>query len=242
MDKTTQSYGTNDAPADLDTPFAKAKAAWDQRLGLALSNNRLLRWVALCSVSLCGLLVIGLIYVSSYKQVEMFVVEVDADRAQAIGVELSGRSYTPDSSATGYFVAEAVKLARSRPTDKVVLAENWKRLYKFIRGDAKPRMNDYARQANGIREKDTARQVEVESVLQRSDDTYQVRWKEKTYKSGKLAGQDNWTGLFTVVHKPPKDKKAILDNPVGLYITNFEWGRDFATPVATLQNNKNVRG
>ena len=242
MDNNTPSYGTNQAPVELDTPFAKAKAAWDQRLGLALSNNRLLRWVALVSVSLCGLLAIGLIYVCSNKQVEMFVVEVDPEHAKEIGVELSGRTYTPTASATGYFVAETVKLARSRPTDKVVLAENWKRLYKFIRNDAKPRMDEYARQANGIGAKDTARQVEVVSVLQRSDNTFQVRWKEKTYKSGKFFSQENWTGLFTVAHKPPKDKKAILDNPVGLYITNFEWGRDFVSPVASNISNNNARG
>ncbi|QDU33257.1 VirB8 protein [Poriferisphaera corsica] len=232
MNKTTQSFGSNGLPVELDTPFAKAKAKWDERLGMALSNNRLLRLIAIGSTSLCGILAIGLIFVCSNKQVEMFVVEIDGNKAQTIGVELSGRRYTPTNSATGYFVAEAVKLSRSRPTDKVVLAENWKRLYKFIRGDAKPRMDEYAREANGMRAKDIAKQVEVESVLQRSDDSYQVRWKEKIYTSGKLTGQDNWTGLFTVVHQAPKDKKSILDNPVGLYITNFEWSRDFSNPMA----------
>ncbi len=64
-------------------------------------------------------------------------------------------------------------------------------------------------------------------MLQQGDDRYQVRWTETTYAAGRLQERADYTGLFGVTVEPPTDKRAILTNPLGLFVTDINWGRDF---------------
>ena len=91
-------------------------------------------------------------------------------------------------------------------------------------------MNEYARGDMGVASdgRRVAREVEIGTVLQEGPDAYQVRWTETTYAAGAVQELADYTGLFTVAQKPPTDKRAILTNPIGLFITDINWGRDFS--------------
>jgi type IV secretion system protein VirB5 len=96
-------------------------------------------------------------------------------------------------------------------------------------------MNEYATGDNGLKNVPgngaTARTVEISSILQKSSDTYQVRWVESTYSSGMLRSREQYTGLFQVKVMPPRDEADSFKNPIGVYITNFTWSREFSGPV-----------
>ena len=68
--------------------------------------------------------------------------------------------------------------------------------------------------------------VEVVSVLQRSPSSYQVEWKETTFDQGATTSTVNWTGLFTTKIQPPTNEAELRANPLGVYITAFQWSRD----------------
>ncbi len=66
---------------------------------------------------------------------------------------------------------------RSRPSDPVVLKENWEEAYHYLAGDAVTTMSEYGAHA-GLADpanQDVTMSVEIVSVLQRSDASYQVR-------------------------------------------------------------------
>ena len=233
----TNAYGIDRKQVPLDTGYANAAETWDRRMGLLSSNARRWRSAAVASMLTTALLGAGLVYAASRRQVELYVVEVDPAEARTIGVELGGRAYTPDANAKAYFVAKLVRDARSRVLDPVVQARRWREVYSFLAGPAERRMNEYAAADSGLTAdgRRAAREVEINSVLQRDaasgDDggaTYQVRWTERTYAGGALVEEADHTGEFTVAVEPPTDKRAILTNPLGLYVTDINWGRDFS--------------
>ena len=72
--------------------------------------------------------------------------------------------------------------------------------------------------------------MQVVNVLQRSADTYQVRWRETSYEHGTRAAATDWTGLFTVRLVPPRTARAVFENPLGVYVTGFTWSPEYAGP------------
>jgi hypothetical protein len=49
--------------------------------------------------------------------------------------------------------------------------------------------------------------VEISSILQKANDTYQVRWVETTYSNGMRRSREEYTGLFQVKLMPPRDER-----------------------------------
>jgi type IV secretion system protein VirB5 len=96
-------------------------------------------------------------------------------------------------------------------------------------------MNEYAASDTGMKtlpgEGATARTVEVSSILQKANDTFQVRWVEMTYSNGMRRSREEYTGLFQVKLIPPRDESDSFKNPIGVYITNFTWSREFSGAV-----------
>ena len=68
-------------------------------------------------------------------------------------------------------------------------------------------------------------------MLQKSEGTFQVRWVETTYSGGIRRSREDFTGLFQVKIMHPRDEADTFKNPIGVYITNFTWGREFTGPV-----------
>jgi type IV secretion system protein VirB5 len=135
----------------------------------------------------------------------------------------------------GYFVGEVVHLVRERPLDPVVMRQQWTKAYQFLAGQAVNAMNEYAASDAGMKnlpgEGATARTVEISSILQKANDTFQVRWVETTYSNGLRRSREEYTGLFQVKLMPPRDESDSFKNPIGVYITNFTWSREFSGTV-----------
>jgi type IV secretory pathway TrbF-like protein len=64
------------------------------------------------------------------------------------------------------------------------------------------------------------------SVLPRSARTYQVQWRETQFNAGTSGATEAWTGLFTTKVVPPKNEAELRANPLGIYITEFQWSRE----------------
>lgn len=241
--RTTTSYGHSGGAAH-ETPYTRAAKAWDDRIGSARVQARNWRYMAFATMAGMFLLGGGLVHVAGKKQVATYVVEVD--RFGMPGrITLASEPYRPDAAQVGYFVGELVRLVRERPLDPVVMRKQWTRAYQFIAGDAVNTMNQYAASDSGLDAigNRIARTVEISNVLQKSNDSYQVRWVETTYSNGMRRGQEAWTGLFQVTLQPPKTEEDSFRNPLGVYVTTFHWSREFAAlPPQASQQNAPARG
>jgi type IV secretion system protein TrbF len=232
---TTTSYGHRGTGDGNPNPYARAAAAWDERIGSARVQARNWRYIAFASIALALISTFGVVLIGVKKQVATYIVEVDK-LGMPGRISLASETFQPASAQVGYFVGEVVRLVRERPLDPVVMRQQWTKAYQFLAGPAVNGMNEYAAADSGLRnipgQGATARTVEIRNILQKSDGSYQVRWTETTYANGIRRSKDDFTGLFQVKLMPPRDEGDTFKNPIGVYITNFTWGREFAGPVS----------
>ena len=216
-------YGSS---APVETPYQRAGQEWDRRIGAPVIQARNWRLMAFAAWAVAAGAVGGLIYQDATKRVATYVVPVDR-YGQPGRVELAGAAYAPSSAEMGYFLADWVTKVRSKSIDPIVIRDNWTTAYRFVIGGGVGQLNDYAKAhdpfANAGQE---AISVEVVSVLARSPSTYQVQWRETAYDQGATTQVANYTGLFTTKIQPPRNEAELRANPLGVYITAFQWSRD----------------
>ena len=226
------SYGKGTEPPA--NPYVHAAAVWDERIGSARVQARNWRYIAFASMFLAILATSGAMFLAVKKQVAAYVVEIDKVGMPG-RISLMSEIYKPQPAQIGFFVGEVVRLVRERPLDPVVMRQQWTRAYQFLAGHAVNSMNDYAASDPGLKglpgQGAVARTVEIGSVLQKSDGSFQVRWVETSYSSGTRRSQEEFTGLFQIKLIPPRDEADTFKNPLGVYITSFTWGREFTGPV-----------
>ena len=237
--KSTTAYGNahNDVPPE--TAYDRAKREWDSRIGTARAQAFHWRIMAFTSLVVMLGLSIGLVYVAAKKDVKTFVVELD--RLGRPGrITLLDDRYQPTSAQIGHFVGQTVRLVRERPLDPVVIRNNWLTAYAFLADAAINTMNEYASADESILEAATSRQtrtVAISNILQKSADSFQVRWVETDYAGGIPQPATQYSGLFHVQIRPPTSEDDVFRNPLGVYIDAFSWSKEFTGPVATDQNS-----
>ncbi len=217
------SYGGSAPP---NSPYARAAQEWDDRIGSSRVQAKNWRLMAFGSLGLAAISTIAFIVSESTTHIATYVVPVN-EYGKPGRIALAGDTYQPTNAETAYFLADWVGLVRSKSTDGVVIRQNWTRAYNFISAQAEQTLNSYAKEndpfANVGQE---ARTVEVQAVLPRTKDTYQVTWRETVFTGGQPMPPVRWTGLFTVRIQPPKTEQQLRANPLGIYITSFQWSRE----------------
>ena len=108
-----------------------------------------------------------------------------------------------------------------------MIRDNWTGAYHFVSGPAIGQLNAFAKANDPFANAGTqAVNVEIVSVLPRSAHTYQVQWRETQFNAGASGATEAWTGLFTTKVVAPKNEAELRANPLGIYITEFQWSRE----------------
>ena len=68
--------------------------------------------------------------------------------------------------------------------------------------------------------------MEITSVVRGSDDSFTVRWAEKTFVNGSLAKTERYTGILSIVIQRPRTVQILRKNPLGIYVHGLNWSRD----------------
>lgn len=219
-------YGETPKP---ETPYARAQAVWDERMGSARAQAANWRLAAFGALGVSCLSVGGLIWQSSRSIVTPYVVEIDeTGAARAVGPAIE--TYTPSDAQIAHSLAEFIRDVRSVSIDPVVVRENWLRAYDYATDRGAMALNDYARDNDPF--KDVGRRsvtVDVASVVRATDESFEIRWSEKTYASGQFEKQERFTAHLTVVMSPPRTAEALHKNPLGLYVHGVNWSKDLST-------------
>jgi type IV secretion system protein VirB5 len=236
--KSTTTYGNARNDAAPETAYDRARREWDLRIGTARVQAFHWRVMAFTSLLVMLGLSIGLVYVAAEKDVKTFVVEFD--RLGRPGrITLLDDRYQPTAAQIGHFVGQTVRLVRERPLDPVVIRNNWLTAYAFLADAAINTMNEYASADESILDAPTSRLtriVAVSNILQKSADSFQVRWVETDYVGGFPQPPTQYSGLFHVQIRPPTSEDDVFRNPLGVYIDAFSWSKEFTGPVAAAPN------
>jgi type IV secretion system protein VirB5 len=225
--RAVQRYGRTDEPA---TPYQRAGQLWDERIGSARAQARNWRLMAFGGLVLTLGLSSGLVWQSMQSRVVPYVVEVD-NLGQVQAVSPAATEYRPTDPQIAWFLARFITDVRGRSLDPVLMRENWLQAYDFATKRGAIFLSEYARSSNpfaGAGDKTVS--VQVTSVVRASATSFQVKWSERAYERGSLAGTSRWTAIVTVLLKPPRDAETLRKNPLGLYVDAIDWSRELDTP------------
>lgn len=208
------------------TPYQKASQAWDERLGSARVQARNWRLMAFGCLLLAAAIAGGLIWRAGQSSVTPYVVEVsDAGQVRAVGE--AAEAYKPVDAQIAFHLMRFITDVRSLSIDPIVVRQNWLDAYAYTTDRGATALNTYA-QANdpfaSVGQKSVA--VEISSVVRASDKSFQLRWVERTYVNGGLAGTERWTAILTIMLQPPRNVDQLRRNPLGIYVDALNWNRE----------------
>lgn len=219
---------------DPTNPCDYGRAVWDDIHGSAEVQNYNLRKITICLAIAVVMLTGGLIFQSLKSTIEPYIIEVDTTTGAVknAGI-LSDVKYTPQDIEVEHFIGEFIVNTRSMPLDSVVYKKNWVTAYSFLTKSAGAKMTAQVKTDKMVDDfgKKTV-QVSIISILpiDGSNSSYQARWTEEVFMVN--SGEKKMvpmSGTFTVTRLETKDKKALLVNPLGLYLTDFNWIQDTTT-------------
>jgi type IV secretion system protein VirB5 len=220
--RTLQRYGRTPEP---ETPFQRAGQLWDQRIGSARAQAHSWRLIAFGGLALSAVMSGGVLWQASQSKVTPYVVEVDK-LGEARAISKAERDYHPTDPQIAWYLARFIEDIRSKSLDPVLMRHNWLEAYDFVTQRGATFLNDYARTDNPFADIGSRTiSVQVTSVVRASDRSFQLEWTETAYDRGSIAGTSNWTGILTIVTKPPSSADDLRKNPLGIYIDAIDWSR-----------------
>lgn len=208
-----------------------ARRGWNDLLENERSHTRRWRVAALGATATTLALSIGLTIAGNRPAPAPLVVRVDTDGSAAVVSRAGANSFAPGTSEYRFFLANWIKLVRAVPMDPVVIKSNWNSAYAYMTPKAANKLNAWAREPGSPLSNvgGSTTQVQIESVLPVSENSYQARWQETSFTdAGAVKDIATWTCTFTVRVLPPIDDAAAYRNPLGLFIDDFNWNRDLA--------------
>lgn len=207
---------------DPETPYARARQEWDNRIGDARVQAQNWRIVAIFSLFIAAVLLIALLLSLSLHQTKVFVAEVSKE-GRVVNVAPLEIAYHPTTAQEEYFIGNFIKLVREIPLDPVVAKKNWLTAYRFLTARGSEKLNIYLRQNNPAESlgKQTTT-VAITDINPVSNSTYAVEWTENNVDlNGQSLEQKKFSGIFTIILKAPQTQEQILQNPLGIYITDL---------------------
>ena len=216
-------YGETETPV---TPYQKAAQVWDNRLGSARVQARNWRLMAFGCLIMAGGLAAQIAVMSTTSRVTPYVVEVERGgdiRAVAPAIE----RYEPSDAQIAAELARFIEHVRGISIDPVVVKQSWLKAYDYATDRAAQTLNDYARENDPFSKIGTRSvTVEIISVVRASPTSFQLRWREKAFENGTSAGVTGFTGVLTIVMKPPRDAATLRANPLGIYVNAINWANE----------------
>lgn len=221
--RSVQRYGRTPEP---ETPYQRAGQLWDERLGSARAQARNWRLMAFGGLFLTTAMSAALVWQSLQSQVVPYVVAVDR-LGEARAVSEAERDYQPTDAQVAWHLARFIENVRSVSLDPVLMRRDWLSAYDFVTRRGAQFLDGYARAAapfDRIGEQTVA--VQVTSIVRASDRSFQVKWTETTFERGARTGISTWTGILTVMRKPPTSAETLRRNPLGIYVDAIDWSRE----------------
>lgn len=223
--------GKKKEPTQTSSPYLAARREWNERYGSYIATAKMWRGVAVTSLVIAAVSVGGVVHFASQNKLIPYVVEVNAD-GDTLQVYQASQMLPADRRVVRAQLAQFIQDVRSVSSDVAVQRRSIERAYAHLSGDlpAYTAINTWFRQNVPFeRARNETVVVEVRQVLPLSDNTWRIEWIERPRsRNGEALPATRWTGTASVVTGGEVDARTIMLNPVGLYIREFDWSRDFA--------------
>ena len=208
--------------------YRTGRQEWLERYGDYIVQARTWRRIAVLALITTALSVAAVIQMASQSQVVPYVVKLDRVGAVA-AVDRADRMERPDNALITAQLSRWITAVRTVYVDAAAQRALINEGYAMInrRGDAYGVLNEHMRGHDPFeRAKGETASVEVQSVLPIAGDTWRVEWREDTRsRDGTPISTIQYQATVTISFSQPRDEATLRVNPLGLYISAFNWAR-----------------
>jgi type IV secretory pathway TrbF-like protein len=212
--------------------YVEGWRAWDERYADLVVGKRNWQLAAGGLLLVNIILAAGMIWLSSRVRYVVYAVQVDKQgyaltQAQAL-TPAAGSDLT--TRIERYEVASFIRQARSVTSDPQVEQQTLNSLLAHTRGAADHFLDEYYHSENGahnpfqIAQKQTV-SVQIDSILQLSPKSYEVRWTEvlRDLNGAAVVAPTHWEAELQTEIVPPREADAIVSNPLGFFVEHISW-------------------
>lgn len=227
------------------TPAEKAKRKWDEREGDVISQNYNLRKLIIALMVILLIMVATVAYLATKSSVQPFVVMANPETGEVwhVGTVEGARDFEATEPIKKYFIADFIKNVREVPLDPIVYKNNLKDGFSFMTQQAAQKLTSQL-QAEGAGDKvgkSTATVTIVSILPMEGGNSFQARWIEEEFNIGSAQKTVTpYSGVFTCQMIPSDDEAQVAVNPIGFYISDFNWSKD--ATAYTNEKNGNSAG
>jgi type IV secretion system protein VirB5 len=212
--------------------YEQSWRAWDERYADLVLGKRNWQLAAgglmITTIILAG----GIGWLASHTRYVVYAVQVDK-----LGYALTqAQPLTPVTAPDltnrieRYEVASFIREARAVSSDVQVEQHMLNALLAHSRGTSGRFLNEYYHADNAahnpfqIAQKQTV-SVQIDSILQISPQSYEVRWTEARRElNGAAVGvPTHWEAQLATTIVPPRESDAIISNPLGFFVEHISW-------------------
>ena len=219
---------TGSKDSHLDNPYLAARKEWDERYGSFIKRAQNWRWAAVLALLVAFAEAVVILAVATRPKTVPYVVAVDSlGRVVASGaVE---RSSPVDQRMKATALSRWIQDLRGVTSDGLAQRRAIDRVYAMIGSatEAQTLVTEFyrANQPFDRANKETV-QVDVNTVLPTTEQTYEVDWTETARDpSGGVVSVGRWKAILTVAVNPPTDENVLQLNPFGIFVMNVNWSK-----------------
>lgn len=223
-----QSTESNAKKLAEQVPYLDGRREWNERFGPHIAQAKKWRMIALLCLLACLLESTALVVLATQHKIVPFVVQVNK-LGMPTPVTRADEMQPLDERVLRALLARFISDTRSVVADTSAQRQMIDRVYSMLDHGTKAfnAVNEFYRNDPPFeRAEKIGVYVEVHSVSQLTERTWQVNWDEMTRSNtGELIGTVQWKATLTLVHRPPTDEVEIRQNPLGIYIVDFNWAQ-----------------
>lgn len=205
-------------------PYLNARREWDERYGDSIARAKTWRYAAFGTICIAALAVAGVAYIGSQSKIKPFVVALDGLGNPIAMAQPAGGSAVSQRIIEAQ-IANLIWNARTVLNDQVAQKALLDRVYAMLSADASSTLNDYYKTHSPFAGDGITTNVEINSILPVSKESFQVNWKESKFNTSQPMGSSQWKANVTVgVDSSLADKpQVMIANPLGIFIKSISW-------------------
>ena len=212
--------------------YAEGWRAWDERYADLVIGKRNWQLAAGGLLVVSIILAAGLVWLSSHSRYVVYAVQVDKLGYALTQAQPLTAAAAPDmiDRIERYEVASFIRQARTVTSDAQVEQQQLNSLLAHTRGAADHFLDEYYHSDNAahnpfqIAQKETV-SVQIDSILQLSPKSYDVRWTEvrRDLNGAALGMATHWEAQLETEIVPPREADTIVSNPLGFLVDRISW-------------------